>query len=94
MSQFTSIELLESAHDFPCEYTIKAIGKNENDFVFRASTAARQALGLEFDPPVKTRETSGGRHISVTICMEFESAEQVLETYEQLHQLEGLVLLL
>ena len=94
MSQFTSIELLESAHEFPCEYTIKAIGKNENDFVFRASAAVRQALSLEFDPPVKTRETSAGRHIAVTFTITFETAELVLEAYEQLRQIDGLVLLL
>lgn len=90
----TSRELLESTHEFPCQYMIKAIGKAENDFQFRVVAAVREALAWEFDPPCETRETAGGKHISVTFDLPMQNADEVLRTYTVLMQTEGLVVLL
>jgi putative lipoic acid-binding regulatory protein len=87
-----SIELLNSAHDFPCGVMVKVIGKNENDLPQRVVNVVRQQLRLEFDPPFRTRETTGGRHVSVTVEPTFDDAEQVLDLYEALRTIEGIVM--
>ena len=87
-----SIELLNSAHEFPCPVMVKVIGKNENDFPERVVAVIRQQLQLDFDPPFSTRQTPNGRHISVTVEPTFDDAEQVLDTYAAISQIEGVVM--
>lgn len=94
MDDLPSLELLEMTHKFPCKYTVKVIGQTDNAFVDRVVTAAREGLKWDFDPPCRIRETSGGRHVSVTLEPNVESAEQVLDLYSSLKQVEGIVLLL
>lgn len=88
------IELLNEVHQFPCQFTIKAIGKTENDFPARILETTRKTLGIDFDPPYSTRETAHGRHVSVTIEPTLQSAEETLELYRQLQETDGLVMLL
>ncbi len=89
-----SVELLESRHTFPCLYTMKVIGKSDDNFMARVIFAARDELRLEEDPPFRILSTSAGRHISITLEPEFESPQQVLALYSRLSQLSGLVMLL
>ncbi len=89
-----SISLLNATHDFPCPVIIKAIGKNAGDFPQRVVRGVRKQLQLEIDPPFQIREASGGRHIAVTLEPIFESAEQVLEAYEVIRTMEGVVMVM
>lgn len=89
-----SIELLESTHLFPSRFMIKVIGTTDNDFVGRTVEAVRQGLQASIDPPYRTRETAGGRHVAVTFEPVVKSAEQVLAVYGRIRELQGLVLLL
>jgi putative lipoic acid-binding regulatory protein len=93
MSVLPSIELLESGHVFPGPYMFKLIGKTENGFVGRAVAAVRDALEAPVDPPYRVRETAGGRHVSVTVVADVQTAEEVLAVYRRVHQLAGLVVL-
>lgn len=94
MAQLPSLEVLQAAHTFPCVFTIKAIGKAEGGFAARAVAAVRDEIGGEADPPFRLSETSGGRHVSVSLDITMASAEQVIGVYRCLQVLEGLVLLL
>jgi len=89
-----AVELLNSAHEFPCQVMVKVIGKNENDFPQRVISVVREQLQLEFDPPFRTRETSGGRHVSVTVEPTFDDAEQVLDLYQSIGTIEGIVIVM
>ncbi len=89
-----SVELLEMRHTFPCQYTMKAIGKAEDNFTARVIFAARDELNLDDDPAFRIQTTKGGRHVSITLDPTFESAQQVLALYSRLSQLDGLVMLL
>jgi putative lipoic acid-binding regulatory protein len=93
-SRADSIDLLNMTHDFPCPVMIKAIGKNEADFPMRIAWAIRDALGLEFDPVYRTREAQGGRHIAVTLEPTFDNAEQVLDLYDAIRKVEGVVMVM
>ena len=94
MKNMPSIELLEERHRFPGAYIFKVIGSVEDGFVGRAVVAVRETLGAESDPKFELRQTRGGRHVSITLEPEVESAEQVLEVYKSLSELDGVVLVL
>ena len=86
------LEMLRQTHTFPGPYSLKAIGKANHDFRQRVLDAVRAELGVE--PPHEVRETPGGRHVSVSLDLSVESAEQVLALQHRLKKLDGLVLLL
>jgi putative lipoic acid-binding regulatory protein len=71
----------------------KVIGRTDDGFVARTVAAVREELAAEVDPPFRTRETPGGRHVSVTLEPPMATAEQVLSVYRRLLKLAGLVVL-
>lgn len=87
-------ELLENTHQFPCPYTFKVIGEQREDFVENVVSAVRKGLELEFDPPFQSRESSGGRHVSLTFEPVAENSQQVLSVYAEIQKVEGVILLL
>jgi putative lipoic acid-binding regulatory protein len=88
-----AIDLLESTHTFPGTYTFKVIGRSDRGFVARAVAAVRDELERPVDPPYRVRETSGGRHIAVTLEPRVNNAWEVLAVYRRLRLLAGLVVL-
>ncbi len=94
MDRLPAIELLEATHTFPCPYTFKVIGLTENNFVGRVLQTVRSQLAEDAEPSFSTRQTAGGKHVSVTIEPTLDSADHVLAIYRELSGLEGLVLML
>lgn len=89
-----SVELLESTHHFPCQYTFKAIGIDEEHFVGRVLEAVKSTLVESAEPSFSCRSTSSGKHICVTVEPDVAHAEHVVEIYMRLQQVKGLVMLL
>ncbi len=89
-----SVELLESAHEFPGVYQIKAIGSATNDFERRVVEAVTAELVTAADLNYTARTTPGGRHVSLTLDVRVQSAEQVRTMYARLHAVEGMTMLL
>ena len=89
-----SVESLESAHNFPCVYTFKAIGSATENFTARVVSHVRDELGLEADPPFSIRSTKKGDHVAITIEPTCDSAQQVLAICSRLMGMDGLVMLL
>ena len=89
-----SIDLLNGTHSFPFPVMIKVIGPNEDAFVDSVIDCVRTQLTLAFDPPVHKREAKGGRHVSVTIEPSFDDAEQVLNLYDSIRKIDGVIMLL
>ena len=90
----SSLDLLNSTHDFPCPVMIKVIGANQDLFVERVVAVVREQLELSFDPPFSTREAVGGRHVSVTLEPSFASAEEVIALYGQIRHIHGVVMVM
>ncbi len=93
MNDLPSIELLASTHTFPCAYMFKVIGLSERGFAARTVAAVREEMAADVDPPFRVRETTGGRHIAVTLQPTVDTPQQVLAIYRRLRHLAGLVLL-
>ncbi len=89
-----SEELLESTHQFPGTYQIKAIGVSENDFAGRVVLAAVEELAGPGEVEHSVRLTKGGRHVSVTLELTVQTAGQVRAIYARLQELDGLTMLL
>lgn len=92
MNSLPPLELLESTHSFPGVYTFKVIGKAEEGFVARVLAAVREALGTMMDCPFREQNTPNGRFVSVTLEPEVQEASQVLQVYERLKVVPGLVM--
>ena len=94
MSKMPSIEVLEAHHDFPCEYTIKAIGSADDDFIGRVVVAVQTGIDSDTPPDYTLKETSGGKHVSLTFEWCAASAEQVIEVYKEINVVDGLIMVL
>ena len=88
-----STELLEERHSFPCPYTFKVIGAADENFTARIVAQVRDELDLTEDPPFTLRSTKTGKHISISLEPNCQSAQQVLAVYARLSQADGLVML-
>ncbi|HLN32453.1 MAG TPA: DUF493 domain-containing protein [Gemmataceae bacterium] len=93
MDDLPAIELLENTHEFPGPYLFKVIGLVDNGFVARVVAAVRDELAQEIDPPFKVRQSTGGRHISITLEPTVQTAHQVLAVYRRIRQTAGLEVL-
>ncbi|MFV8751048.1 DUF493 family protein [Nannocystaceae bacterium ST9] len=85
-------ELLEAVHQFPCAYVIKAFGPAHDEFRVAIGEAARLAVGarVEFSERVSSR----GNSICITMELQAEHVGEVIETYERLHDVPSLRLIL
>ena len=93
-AQPTPQELLDMVHSFPCEFLIKVIGAAENDFINRVITAIISAEVAETDINYTSRETSGGRHASVSITIIAQSSDHVMSIYAAIRTVEGVVMVM
>lgn len=82
------LDRLNDVHAFPGQYMFKVIGTNSDAFVSQVVQAAINVLGEQIDPDVSTRESSGGKHVSVTVSVQVEDAESVLDVYSALQELD------
>lgn len=89
-----SLELLEASHSFPCQFTFKVIGTADDHFVGRVLMAVKSQLDESAEPSFSTRSTPARRHMSVTVEPEVQNAEHVLQIYQELRGVQGLVMLM
>lgn len=88
------IESLETHHNFPCEYTFKAIGGNPDRFVQSVLTAVAEELDLPGEPGHSLKHTPNGKHISVTLTLTVETPQHVVKVYQRLQTLDDMVMLM
>lgn len=93
MDRDQALELLRDTHQFPGVHIFKIIGVADDDFADRVIAAVASVVVV--DPSdCSTRRTPAGRHIAVTLEPTVSSAEQVLEVYAALREVQGVVLTL
>lgn len=71
----------ESLLEFPCQFPIKVMGKNNTHFDAVVVEIVRRHIEDLNEGAVTTRPSKGGNYISVTIVVEATSREQLDAIY-------------
>ncbi len=86
------LALLESQHSFPGPYTFKVIYRNEDDMSERIRARIKEVTGIEVtDNQVAVRSSSAANFLSMTLDMDVQTAQEVLDVYDVLSTLEDVV---
>lgn len=86
-------DLLLQNHQFPGQYVIKAFGPTGSTFERDAEDCATAVVGTG-RVTAHTRSSRGGRRTCVTLTLDAHTVDEVIATYERLHALEALLLIL
>ena len=84
----------DSALEFPCHFPIKAMGLNEGDFETLVVEIVRRHAPDMDDSQVRTRPSSNGKYLSVTVTIVASSREQMDNIYMELTACEQVVMAL
>lgn len=82
--QLPSLELIESNHQFPGQFTFKVIGDSRSDFASEALNSTLLALGETREINHSCRTSSAGKHTAITISVYLKSANEVHAVYRNL----------
>jgi uncharacterized protein len=74
----------ESLLEFPCQFPIKAMGKNRDDFDMVVVEIVRQHVTDIREGAITTRTSKGGKFLSVTVVIEATSRTQLDAIYQGL----------
>jgi putative lipoic acid-binding regulatory protein len=85
-------ELIEAAHAFPGQYLIKAFGPATEPFRTGIEQAARSAVGARLE--LSERLSSKGNSICITLTLTAQTVDEVILTYDRLHDVPGLKMIL
>jgi len=75
-------QLDEHINEYPGERSFKAIGAGEADFVRSMRECVEKVVGGIEDNQMDTKESSGGKYISVTFRVMVQSPDEMKEMYE------------
>lgn len=68
---------------FPCNFTIKIVGENSKSFTEDTVASIAKLLSASIsDIPIATKESSGGKYLSISINPRFSSADQIYAVYD------------
>lgn len=84
----------ETLLEFPCDFPIKAMGRAEDDFEALVVTLVRKHVPDLHEGAVNTRDSSGGRFLSVTVTVRATSREQLDNIYRELTACEQVLMAL
>ncbi len=84
----------KSALEFPCQFPVKAIGRDTDEFEAIVTEIIRRHVPDLSDDAVTTRSSSGGKYLSVTATFIAESQEQLDAMYYELSSHEQVLMVL
>ena len=84
----------ESPLKFPCSFPIKVIGRHEADFEALVVAMISAHVGAIPAESVRSRESSSGRFLSVTVTVIAQSREQLDNVYRTLTAAEQVLFVL
>jgi len=85
-------ELLQSQHHFPGSYTFKVIYRSEEGMTARICGVVSESTGIENrEKNLSVRESSSANFLSMTLEIDVQSAQDVLDVYEVLSNVENIV---
>lgn len=84
----------ETLLEFPCRFPIKAMGKDEDEFVAHVLNLITPHFPEISDDDIHTRPSSGGKYISVTVTVTATSKLQLDAIYYALTDSERVLMAL
>ena len=80
--------------EFPCEFPIKAMGRNEASFQTLVENIILNHAEIYANKPVTTNASSTGKYLSVTVTVEAQSKYQLDSIYQDLTDCEQVLVAL
>lgn len=74
----------ESPMQFPCDFTVKAMGIKDDSFEALVVSIVRKHVPKLGEGAVKTRPSSKGKYIAVSVSFIAESRDQMDDLYREL----------
>ncbi len=74
----------ETLFEFPCQFSVKAMGLAAPDFDALVLSIVRQQVPNIGEGAVRTRPSKGGKYLSVTVTFEADSKTQLDAIYQAL----------
>ena len=71
----------ESLLEFPCEFPIKMMGRDEPEFHATARALVEKHTGPVDDSAVQTALSRNGRFVSITVTINAQSKQQLDDVY-------------
>jgi len=87
-------EQTENLLQFPCDFSIKAMGKAEPDFDLLVYELVRRHAPEIHEGAVRSRTSKGGKWVSITITLRAQSRKQLDAIYMDLSAHEKIVMAL
>ncbi|MGM0593400.1 MAG: YbeD family protein [Pseudomonadota bacterium] len=84
----------ETLLEFPCHFPVKAMGLADDEFEARVIGLVRKHAPDLSEGAVKTRDSKGGKYLSVTITVRATSREQLDNIYRELTACEEVLMAL
>lgn len=84
----------ETLLEFPCQFPIKAMGRAEDDFEALVVTLVRKHAPDLSEAAVRTRDSQGGKYLSVTVTVTATSRDQLDNIYRELTACEQVLMAL
>jgi len=84
----------ESPFEFPCQFPIKAMGKNIPDLDAIVVEIIRRHVDNLSENAVRTRESKGAKFISITVEIEAQNKAQLDAIYTDLNACPNIVMTL
>ncbi|SDL50690.1 hypothetical protein SAMN05660860_00805 [Geoalkalibacter ferrihydriticus] len=83
----------EDLLNFPCDHLFKAMGPNSVIFIEKVRRAVAETVPIAEDA-VKTRASTKGNYLSVTVRVHLENFDQLTRIYASLRKIDELKFLL
>ena len=74
--------------EFPCDYPVKAMGRAVPEFPGMVTDIVARHVGTVPPEAVRTRDSSAGKFVSVTVTVHVSTRSQLEDIYQDLGQCE------
>ncbi len=77
--------------EFPCEYPVKAMGPNTEEFLVKITELIKQHAPEVSRNSVHCKTSSSGKYQSVTVLVYAQSKDHLINIYQEIRQVEEVV---
>ncbi|MFK5950714.1 MAG: DUF493 domain-containing protein [Methylococcales bacterium] len=84
----------ETLFEFPCQFPIKAMGKNISEFDSIVVSIVRNHAGDIQEDAIKVRPSKGDKFLAVTVTIEAQSKQQLDAIYQDLNDSPAVIMVL